>query len=111
VKEFVASCDVYVRAKNSRHRFHGLFQPLSILTFPQFSISMEFITNLPPFNSFESILVVDHLMKMAHFILCTKAITSEGIAMLFLDHGFRYHGLSKNITFYCGLQFASKFWK
>jgi hypothetical protein len=89
VKEFVTSCDVCVRAKNLRHRPHGLLQPLSTPASPWFSISMDFITDLPPSSSYDSILVVvDHLTKMTHFILCTKTITSKGTSKLFLDHVF-----------------------
>ncbi len=63
-----------------------------------FLISMDFVINLTPFSSYDSILVVvDHLTKMVHFILCTKTITSEGTAKLFLDHVFWYHGLLENI--------------
>jgi hypothetical protein len=54
------------------------------------SITMDFITNFPPFNSFDSILVVvDHLMKMVHFVPCNKIIIGEKIAKLFFDHVFQ----------------------
>jgi len=74
---------------------------------------MDFIIDLPPFSSYDSILVVvvDRSMKMVHFIPCTKIITSKGIAKLFFDHIFRYHGLLKDIISDHRLQFASKFWK
>jgi hypothetical protein len=68
---------------------------------PWSSISMDFIIDLPPFNSYDFVLVVvDHLMKMVHFILCTKKITSKRTTKLFLDHVFWYHGLLKDIIFY-----------
>jgi hypothetical protein len=61
---------------------------------------MDFITNLSPFNSYDSILVVmDRLTKMTHFIPSTKAITSEGIAKLFLKYVFQYHGFLENIIY------------
>jgi hypothetical protein len=73
---------------------------------------MDFITNLPLSSFYDSILlVVDHLMKMIHFILCTKIIIGKGTTKLFFDHVFLYHGLPKDIIFDHGLQFASKFWK
>ncbi len=73
---------------------------------------MDFITNLTPSSFYDSILVVvDCLTKMVHFIMCTKTIISERTTKLFLDHVFLYHGLSKDIIFYHGFQFASKFWK
>jgi hypothetical protein len=110
VKEFVGSYDVCVQAKNPCHHLHNLLQPLPIPTSLWFSISMDFITNLPPFSSYDSILVVvDRLMKMVHFIMCTKTITGKGTTKLLFDHVFWYHGLFKDIIFDCGLQFASKF--
>jgi hypothetical protein len=65
---------------------------------------MDFITNLPPSNSYDSILVVvDCLTKMVHFISCTKIIIGEGTTKLFLDHAFRYHGPFEDIFSNCGL--------
>jgi hypothetical protein len=61
---------------------------------------MDFITNLPLSSSYDSMLVVvEHLMKMVHFIPCTKTIISEGIVNLFLNHVFQYHGCLENIIF------------
>jgi hypothetical protein len=69
VKEFVESCNVCACAKNLCHHPHGLLQLLSIPSISWFSISMDFITDLPPSSSYDFILVaVDHLTKMVHFI-------------------------------------------
>jgi uncharacterized protein YqhQ len=63
---------------------------------------MDFITNLPPFSSYDFILVVvDRLMKMIHFILCIEIITNERTIKLFFDHVFQYHGLHEDIIFDC----------
>jgi hypothetical protein len=111
VKEFVEFCNVCVRAKNLCHRPYGLLQPLPIPTSLWFSISRDFITNLPPSSFYDSILVVvDRLTKMVHFIPCIKTIIGKGIAKLFLDHVFQYHGLLDIISNH-GPQFASKFSK
>ncbi len=65
-------------------------------------ISIDFILDLPPSSSYESILmVVDLLKKMAHFIPCTKT-TSEGITKFFFDHVFQYHGFLEDIISSCG---------
>ncbi len=112
MKKFVESCDVYVQLNNLHHCPHGLLQPLRILTSLWFSISMDFITDLPPSSSYDSILVeVDRLTKMTHFIICTKTITGERTTKLILDHVFWYHGILEGIIFYHGPQFASKLWK
>ncbi len=107
VKEFVEFCDVCVRTKNPLPCLHGLLQLLSIHASLWYSISMGFITNLSPSNSYDSILVVvDYLMKIIHFIPCTKTIINKRTTMSFLDNVFQYHGLPNDIIFDCGLQFA-----
>lgn len=112
VKEFVLSCDICSRSKNPRHRPYGLLQPLPIPCRPWSSVSMDFITDLPPSNSFDSIfVVVDRLTKMAHFIPCKKTSSSEDTARLFLDNVYRYHGLPDDIVSDRGTQFVSKFWR
>ncbi len=112
VKEFVLSCDICSRSKNPRHRPYGLLQPLPVPKQPWSSISMDFITDLPLSDSFDSIfVVVDRLTKMAHFIPCKKTITGEETARLFLDNVYRYHGLPNDIISDRGPQFVSKFWK
>lgn len=58
VKEFVLSCDICSRSKTPRHRPYGLLQSLLIPHQPWSSVSMDFITDLPPSNSFDSIFVV-----------------------------------------------------
>jgi hypothetical protein len=95
VKELVKSCDVCAWTKNLHHHPHGFSQPLLIPTSPWSSIPMDFIIDLPPSCSYDSILVVvvDRLTKMVHFISCTKIITGKGTSKIFLHHVFRYHGL------------------
>jgi len=94
VKEFVASCDVCVRAKNPCHHLHGLLQPLPIPTSLCFLFSMDFTIDLLPFSSYDSIwVVVNCLTKMVHFVVYYLTISNKGITKLFLDHVFQYHGL------------------
>ena len=72
---------------------------------------MDFITDLPLSNGSDSVLVVvDRLSKMAHFIPCTKDITSEQTALLVFQNVIRLHGLPDNIISDRGPQFASRFW-
>jgi transposase InsO family protein len=55
--------------------------------------------------------VVDQLTKMAHFIPCTKTITGEETAKLFLDNIYRIHRLPNDIISDRGTQYTSNFWK
>jgi transposase InsO family protein len=73
---------------------------------------MDFITDLSLTNEKDSIFaVVDRLIKMAHFIPCTKTITEEETTKLFLDNIYRIHGLPNNIISDRGISFISNFWR
>ncbi|MBW0594070.1 hypothetical protein O181_133785, partial [Austropuccinia psidii MF-1] len=53
---------------------------------------MDFITQLPLSNSFDSILViVDRFSKMAVFILTMSSITSLDLAHLFIKNIYSKH--------------------
>ena len=81
IKEFVTTCNICSRSKIPRHRLYGLLRPLEIPKKPWISISMDFIVDLPPSKGFDSIfVVVDQLMKMAHFVPCNKTVTDEETA-------------------------------
>ncbi|GGV54166.1 hypothetical protein GCM10010495_82420 [Kitasatospora herbaricolor] len=56
-------------------------------------------------------MIIDRFTKMAYFVPCTKFITSEEIAKLFLDNIYRYHGLLKDIISDRRTQFVSRFWR
>ena len=112
VTDYVRSCDTCCRSKKPRHHPYGLLQPMPIPENPWKSISLDFITDLPPSKGFDSILtVVDRFTKMAHFLPCTKTITSQETADLLMREVFRHHGLPDDIISDRGPQFISKFWR
>ena len=112
IKEYVLSCDICSRSKNPRHRPYGLLQPLLVPKRPWSSVSMDFIIDLPPSNTFDCIcVVVDRFSKMVHFVLCKKTIIGEDTAKLFIDNIYQYHGLPHDIVSDRGPQFVSKFWQ
>ena len=55
------------------------------------------------------LVVVDHLSKQVHVIPTTSDINLVGVAQLFQDHIWRYHGLREEIISDCGTQFVSQF--
>ncbi|MBW0590004.1 hypothetical protein O181_129719 [Austropuccinia psidii MF-1] len=68
-KDYVSSCQQCSRDKNIHHKKLGLLKPLQIPSGPWNYLSMDFITQLPLSNTFDSILVVvDRFSKMAIFI-------------------------------------------
>ena len=60
--------------------------PNSILEKLWTYILADFITKLPLVQGYDSILVVDQLTKMVHFIPTTEKTLAEGLARLFRDN-------------------------
>ena len=69
------------------------------VTRPFANCSMDLITDLPPIDNFDSILVmVDQgLLKGVILIPCTKTLTAEGAAQLLLDNLYKWFGLPDRI--------------
>ena len=60
-------------------------------------------------QGYDSILVVvDRLMKMAHFIPTIEKMTAEGLARLFRDNVWKLHGLPESIISNRGPQFVAE---
>ncbi|MBW0579584.1 hypothetical protein O181_119299 [Austropuccinia psidii MF-1] len=72
---------------------------------------MDFITQFPLSNSFDSIIVaVDRFSKMAIFIPAYGTITALELAQIFISHVFSKHGLPVSIVSDRGSLFVSSFW-
>ena len=112
VVNFIKGCHICTRNKSVKHLPYGLLQPLPIPEARWTSVSMDFITDLPVSQKFDSIFVVkDRLTKNAHFIPCRKNITAEQTADLFVKEVFRLHGVPKDLVSDRGPQFKSKFFR
>ncbi|MBW0525583.1 hypothetical protein O181_065298 [Austropuccinia psidii MF-1] len=111
IKSYVSSCQKCSRNKNIHHKKFGLLKPLPIPNVPWICLSMDFITQLPLFNSFDSILViVDRFSNMAVFIPTMSSVTSLDLAHLFIKNIFSKHGLPSTIVSDRGPLFVSSFW-
>ncbi|MBW0571577.1 hypothetical protein O181_111292 [Austropuccinia psidii MF-1] len=98
IKDYVSSCQQFSRNRNIHHKKFGLLKPLQIQSGPWNSLSMDFITQLPLSNSFDSILVVvDRFSKMEIFIPPYGTITSLDLAQIFINHVFSKHGIPASI--------------
>ncbi|MBW0514952.1 hypothetical protein O181_054667 [Austropuccinia psidii MF-1] len=72
---------------------------------------MDFITQLPLSNNFDSIsVVVDRFSKMAIFIPTYGTITALDLAQILISHVFSKHGLPLSIVSDRGSLFVSSFW-
>ncbi|MBW0544618.1 hypothetical protein O181_084333, partial [Austropuccinia psidii MF-1] len=111
IKDYVSSCQRCSRNKNIHHKKFGFPKPLPIPNCPWICLSMDFITQIPLSNSFNSILViVDRLSKIVVFIPTMSSITSLDLAHLFIKNIFSKHGLPSSIVSDRGSLFVSSFW-
>ena len=98
VQDYIKTCDMCAQVKTPRHLPYGKLLPLPVPAQQWQSVSLDFITDLPESNKFDSILVVvDQLSKMAHFIPCSKDISADQTASLFLKNVVCLHGLPDDI--------------
>ncbi|MBW0559349.1 hypothetical protein O181_099064 [Austropuccinia psidii MF-1] len=110
IKDYVSSCQQCSRKKNIHHKKFGFLKPLPIPNGPWISLSINFITQLPLSNSFDSILViVDRFSEMAVFIPTMSSINSLDLAHLFSKSIFSKHGLPSGIVSDRGTLFVSSF--
>ena len=73
IKRYVKNCNICQRSKAVRHAPYGMLQSNEVPDKPWKSIAMDFITDLPTLDGYDTILVViDRLTKMSHFIPCKK---------------------------------------
>jgi hypothetical protein len=70
--------------------------PLHVPPIPSRTAGLDCLTQLPVSNGFDSVMiVVDHLTRMGHFLPCTKSVSIEKTANLFLHAVYRLHGLPR----------------
>ncbi|GKC55705.1 retrotransposon-related protein [Tanacetum coccineum] len=112
VKQMIKDCDVCQRQKPDLSAYPGLIQPLPIPERIWKEISMDFIEKLPTSHGNSVILVVvDRLSKYAHFIPLAHPFTASQVAQVFLDQGYKLHGLPESMVSDKDKVFLSNFWK
>ncbi|PQM43474.1 hypothetical protein VC83_09660 [Pseudogymnoascus destructans] len=116
-REYVRGCDRCQRIKPVRHRPYGEMQGLRMPTKPFESISMDFITDLPPSigadqaKASDSILViVDRYTKVSKYIPCRKTITATELGRVFLEYWVKDFGIPAEIITDRGSVFTCHFW-
>ena len=112
INAFIAGCAVCQQNKVNHHLTHPPLAPIpssSLLSFKQ--LSVDLITDLPPSNRHDSLMVVvNHsLTKGVILIPCSKTIDATGVAKLFLHHVFKRFGLHDSLISDRGPQFMSAF--
>jgi hypothetical protein len=117
VKEYVRGCDICQRTKARRTRNAGEMQALPLPSRPFESITMDFITDLPPSIASTTgriadslLVIVDRYTKEVEYIPCLKTTDALELARLFIDRWFKDHGLPASIISDRGSVFTSRFW-
>jgi hypothetical protein len=88
-------------------------QPLKIPEWKREEIGMDYIVGLPRTQAgYDSIwVIVDRLMKVAHFIPVKATYSRAQLAELYMFQIVCLHGIPKKIMSDRGSQFTSKFWE
>ena len=112
VRNIVAQCKVCTFTKQVKKNA-GLYTPLPVLTRPWDDVSMDFMLRLPrTVCHHDSIMVVvDHFLKMAHFVPCSKTSDATRLAPLYFQEVVCLHGLPKSIVSDRDVCFTSDFWR
>ncbi|KAL4032488.1 hypothetical protein IC575_005566 [Cucumis melo] len=113
VVDFVSRCLVCQQVKAPRQKPVGLLQPLSVPGSKRESVSMGFITELPRTLKGYIVIwvVVDRLIKSAHFIPGKSTYTASKWGRLYMTEIVRLHGVPVSIISDRDARFTSKFWK
>jgi hypothetical protein len=112
VKKYVKGCGICQQFKIDRNPSHPSFIPVegAILTRAFAYCSMDLITDLPPAEGSDSILVVVDQGLSKGVILCptTKTVTMDGIGNLLHENLYKQFGLPDKMISDHGPQFAAK---
>jgi hypothetical protein len=111
ITEYISLCDTCQRVKAEHQWPAGLLQPLRIPEWKWDEIGMDFIVGLPRTQvGYDSIwVIVDCLIKVAHFIPVKTTYSSAKLAELYMSRIVCLHGVPKKIVSDRGSQFTSKF--
>ncbi|GJP46849.1 hypothetical protein CLOM_g6102, partial [Closterium sp. NIES-68] len=90
-----------------------LLQPLEPPSRPWQQVTMDFVTGLPAGSSGNDaiLVIVDQLIKMAHFAACKTTITADQIAKQFLANIVQLHNIPSAIISDRVPRFTSNFWR
>ena len=111
VSKWVEGCALCQQMKVNTHPTAPSLMPIKSHATPPFEqASMDFITDLPPVDGFDSVLtVVDQgLTKGVIFIPCKKTFTTMDTANSYINDVYKRFGLPTTLISDRGPQFSSK---
>ena len=113
ITKFVEQCSTCKQVKAEHQRLAGMLKPLLIPKWKWDEIAMDFILGLPKTPSREDSIwvVVDRLMKSAHFIPMKVKDPMNKLAKLYVQNVVCLHGVPSAIIFDRDSYFTSRFWQ
>ena len=93
-------------------KYPGLLQPLPVPDFAWQVVTMDFIEGLPRSHGYNCIMVVvDKFSKYAHFVPLSHPFTALKVALQYMEHVFKLHGLPEAIVSDRDKVFTSNLWQ
>ena len=100
VGDFVRRCLTCQQVKAEHQNPAGLLQPLEVAEWKWEHVTMDFVTHLPrtPQGHDAVWVIVDRLMKSAHFLVVRMTFTLERFCRLYIREIVRLHGVLLSIV-------------
>lgn len=113
IVSYVAKCLPCQKVNTEHKHLDGSLYPLEIPTQKWYSISMDFITSLPKtrFQHDSIFMVVNRLIKVAHFILGNTIDDCMMVTKRFVKDVFYLHGFLENIILDRDSKLTFEFWQ
>ena len=112
IRQYISTCDLCIRTKPIRQALIGELHSLWIPDLRWNTLSIDFVIELPLSSSHDAVMiVVDSVLKQAHFIPTHTTVTAKGVARLFLHQVWKLYGLPKCIISDHRPQFVAYFTK
>ena len=112
IASFVSKCITCQQVKVEHQRPMGKIQLLPIPVWKWEKIIMDFVTGLPHTQRQHDAIwvIVDRLMKSAHFLPVNVEDSLEKLAQLYVNEIVRLHGVQVSIVSNRDPRFTTKFW-
>ena len=113
VWDFVRRCLICQQVKAKHQKSTGLLQPLEVAEWKWEHVTMDFVTHLPrtPQGHDAVWVIVDQLIKSAHFLAVRMTFTLERFCRLYIREIVQLHGVSVSIVSDRDPRFTAHFWK
>lgn len=99
IQDFVKACEIWQQVKYPTDKPLDTLKPLLIPSRPWGDIIMDFIIGLPNSKGFVAIMViVDRLIKSAHFVALKQGFTASQVTNVFAQHVVKLHGFPRSIV-------------